>query len=131
MIMQMKLGEILQLDAVIKSIIDSKNLAVSAVFKFRLLGILKSIETHVNNYEIVRVEKVKQYGKQTLDENGNMIDCKVEPNTENEKLFKQDIEEILNTDVVADIQKLKLKETFDSGLPTNYLLHLYPIMEQN
>lgn len=129
--MQMKLGEILQLDAVIKSIIDSKNLAVSAVFKFRLLGILKSIETHVNNYEIVRIEKVKQYGKQTLDENGNMIDCKVEPNTENEKLFRLDIEEILNTDVVVDIQKLKLKETFDSGLPTNYLLHLYPIMEQN
>lgn len=129
--MQMKLGEILQLDAVIKSIIDSKELVVSAVFKFRLLGILKSIETHVNNYEIVRIEKVKQYGKQTLDENGNMIDCKVEPNTENEKLFRLDIEEILNTDVVVDIQKLKLKETFDSGLPTNYLLHLYPIMEQN
>lgn len=129
--MQMKLGEILQLDAVIKSIIDSKELVVSAVFKFRLLGILKSIETHVNNYEIVIIEKVKQYGKQTLDENGNMIDCKVEPNTENEKLFRLDIEEILNTDVVVDIQKLKLKETFDSGLPTNYLLHLYPIMEQN
>lgn len=127
----MKLNEVLQLDAVIKSIIDSKELAVSAVFKFRLLGILKSIETHVNNYEIIRIEKVKQYGKQTLDENGNMIDCKVEPNTENEKLFRLDIEEILNTDVVVDIQKLKLKETFDSGLPTNYLLHLYPIMEQN
>lgn len=129
--MEMKLNEVLQLDAVIKSIIDSKELPVSTVFKFRLLGILKSLESHVNNYEIVRVEKVKQYGKQTLDEKGNMIDCKVEPNTENEKLFRLDIEEILNTDVVVDIQKLKLKETFDSGLPTNYLLHLYPIMEQN
>ena len=66
----MKLKEILNLNQVIKLIIDNKELKIDSLLKFRLLGILKDIEPSVSNFEIIRNENIREFGQPVNDENG-------------------------------------------------------------
>ena len=62
--MKIKLGIVLDLNAMLKAIIDNTELKIDSLLKFKLLGILKNIEIPVNNFEAVRNEKIREYGKE-------------------------------------------------------------------
>ena len=62
--MKIKLGNVLEINNVLKSIIDNTELKIDALFKFKLLGIMKSFEIPIANFEIIRNEKIKEYGKE-------------------------------------------------------------------
>ena len=127
----MKLKEILNLNQIIKLIIDNNNLKIDSLLKFRLLGILKDIEPSVSNYETIRNENIREFGQPVNDEKGNIISYEIPQDNEvSINKFKESLEKLLDNDVQITIHKLKASEVFDKGLPADYLVGLYPIIEE-
>ena len=124
--MKIKLSTILELNNMLKAIIDNTELKIDSLLKFKLLGILKNIEIPVNNFEAVRNEKIREYGKE--NDEGN-ISISVD-DTESMEKFTKDMNEVINSDVEVNIQKLKAVDVFDKGLPAEYLVGLYSIIEE-
>lgn len=124
--MTIKLATVLQLNNLLKSIIDNTELKIDSLFKFRLLGIMKNIENPVNNFETIRNDKIQEYGKE--DEEGNIGISKEDVDAL--KKFTEDMDKIVDSDVEINIQKLKASDVFDKGLPADYLVGLYPIIEE-
>ena len=124
--MEIKLSTILELNNMLKAIIDNTELKIDSLLKFKLLGILKNIEIPVNNFEAVRNEKIREYGKEN-DEGNIGISA---DDTESMEKFTKDMNEVINSDVEVNIQKLKATDVFDKGLPADYLVGLYPIIEE-
>ena len=124
--MKIKLGIVLELNNMLKAIIDNTELKIDSLLKFKLLGILKNIEIPVNNFEAVRNEKIREYGKEN-DEGNIGISA---DDTESMEKFTKDMNEIINSDVEVNIQKLKATDVFDKGLPAEYLVGLYSIIEE-
>ena len=124
--MKIKLSTVLGLNNMLKAIIDNTELKIDSLFKFKLLGILKNIEIPVNNFEAVRNEKIREYGKEN-DEGNIGISA---DDTESMEKFTNDMNEVINSDVEVNIQKLKAVDVFDKGLPAEYLVGLYPIIEE-
>ena len=124
--MKIKLSTVLELNNMLKAIIDNTELKIDSLLKFKLLGILKNIEIPVNNFEAVRNEKIREYGKEN-DEGNIGISA---DDTESMEKFTNDLNEVINSDVEVNIQKLKAVDVFDKGLPAEYLVGLYPIIEE-
>ena len=124
--MKIKLGIVLELNNMLKAIIDNTELKIDSLLKFKLLGILKNIEIPVNNFEDVRNKKIREYGKEN-DEGNIGISA---DDTESMEKFTNDMNEVINSDVEVNIQKLKAGDVFDKGLPAEYLVGLYSIIEE-
>lgn len=122
---KMKLGEVLNINFTLKNIIDNSN-KVEPSFKFKLLGIMKALENHVANFEIIRNEKIAEYGQQTEDGNYYIPEDDIETITKvnNELMF------VINEDVIINIEKLKSKDVFEKSVDAEYLIGLYPIIEE-
>ena len=128
--MKIKLGNVLEINNVLKQIIDNTELKIDALFKFRLLGIMKNLEVPIANFNVIRDEKIKEYGKELEDENGNKsIGIGVDDKDAIAK-FSEDINKVIDSEVDINIEKLKAIDVFDKGLPTEYLVKLYPIIEE-
>lgn len=123
--MKMKLENILALNHILKRIIDNEDLKIDALFKFRLLGIMKSLEVHVMNFETVRNEKIREYG--TENEDGNIEISKDDAESLNH--FSNALKDVIASDVDVDIRKLKAEDVFNKGLPAEYILGLYSVIE--
>ena len=124
--MKIKLSTVLELNNMLKAIIDNTELKIDSLLKFKLLGILKNIEIPVNNFEAVRNEKIREYGKEN-DEGNIGISA---DDTESMEKFTNDLNEVVNSEVEVNIQKLKAVDVFDKGLPAEYLVGLYSIIEE-
>lgn len=111
-------------------IIDNSELNIDVLLKFKLLGIMKNIEVPINNFDTIRNEKIREYGKETEDENGNKTISIDINDKECMKKFSDDLNKILDSNVEINIQKLKPSDVFDKGLPAEYLVGLYPIIEE-
>ena len=128
--MKIKLGNVLEINNVLKSIIDNTELKIDALFKFKLLGIMKNFEIPIANFEVIRNEKIKEYGKELEDENGNKA-IGIDANDKDTIVkFSEDINKVIESEVDVNIEKLKAIDVFDKGLPTEYLVKLYPIIEE-
>ena len=128
--MKIKLGNVLEINNVLKQIIDNSELKIDALFKFRLLGIMKNLEVPIANFNVIRDEKIKEYGKELEDENGNKS-IGIDANDKDAiTKFSKDINKVIDSEVEVNIEKLKAIDVFDKGLPTEYLVKLYPIIEE-
>ena len=124
--LKLKLGEVINLNQTLKSIIDDNDSKINALFKFKLLGIMKSIEAHVTNFETIRNEKILEYG--TENEDGNIQIPKED--TEAIEKFNNSLMQIINSEVSVTMDKLKVSDVFDQGVKAEYLMGLYAIMEE-
>lgn len=122
----LKLGELIKLNKTLKSIIDDSELKIDTIFKFRLLGILKSIELPIKNFEMIRDEKIMEFGKETED---GTIQIPMD-DVEAIRKFNDSLAEIINSDVKIIIDKLKADEVFKQDLKADYLVELYLIIEK-
>ena len=128
--MKIKLGNVLEINNVLKQIIDNSELKIDALFKFRLLGIMKNLEVPIANFNVIRDEKIKEYGKELEDENGNKS-IGIDANDKDAiAKFSEDINKVIESEVDVNIEKLKAIDVFDKGLSTEYLVKLYPIIEE-
>ena len=121
---KLKVNEVLGLNHVLKTIIDNDKVKINVLLKFRLLGIMHSIESHIANFEIVKNEKIIEYGES--DENGIYQISTDKPDAMD--IFKKDIRQVLDSEVTININMLKPDEVFDQGLTSEYLMGLYPII---
>ena len=124
--MKIKLKDILQINNILKAIIENSEIKIDPLFKFKLLGIMKGIEIPINNFETIRNEKIRECGKE--NEEGNIFI----PSDDKEsiKKFSEEMEKVIYSDVEVNIQKLSPSDVFDKGLPADYLVGLYPIIEE-
>ena len=128
--MKIKLGNVLEINNVLKQIIDNTELKMDALFKFRLLGIMKNLEVPIANFNVIRDEKINEYGKELEDENGNKS-IGIDANDKDAiAKFSEDINKVIDSEVDINIEKLKAIDVFDKGLSTEYLVKLYPIIEE-
>ena len=111
--MKLKLVEVLKLNSLLKAIIDNEQLKIDPLLKFKLLGVMKDIETPVNNFEIIRNDKIKEYGKEVEDENGNKNIAISVDDEQSINKFKEDIDKITQSEIQVNIQKIKASEIFD------------------
>ena len=128
--MKIKLGNILEINNILKSIIDNTELKIDALFKFKLLGIMKCFEIPIANFEVIRNDKIREYGKELEDENGNKSIGIDADDKEAIAKFSEDINKVIESEVDVNINKLKSVDVFDKGLPADYLVRLYPIIEE-
>ena len=124
--MKIKLKDILQINNILKAIIENSEIKIDPLFKFKLLGILKNIETPIMNFETIRNEKIREYGKENEDGNIGISN----DDTESIKKFSEEMDNVINSDVEVNIQKLSSSDVFDKGLPADYLVGLYHIIEE-
>lgn len=130
--MKMTLNDALVLNDIVKVLIDNTELKISPIFKFKLLAIAKNLEMPVSNYQTIREEKIREYGTEVIDEEGNPtggVEIKAD-DIESITKFTKDINGFINTEIEVDIQKLKVQEVFDAGVPSDYLVRLYNIIEE-
>ena len=123
---KLKLGEVLNLNQILKIIIDDSESKIDSLLKFKLLGIMKSIEPLIQNFEIIRNEKINEYGEKTDD---GRVQISVE-NKDAIKKFNEDINKLANEEISININKFKPSDIFDKGLKAEHLLGLYPIIEE-
>ena len=124
--MKIKLKDILQINNILKAIIENSEIKIDPLFKFKLLGILKNIEIPIMNFETIRNEKIREYGKENEDGNIGISN----DDTESIKKFSEEMDNVINSDVEVNIQKLSPSDVFDKGLPADYLVGLYPIIKE-
>ena len=124
--MKIKLKDILQINNILTALIANSEIKIDPLFKFKLLGILKNIEIPIMNFETIRNEKIREYGKENEDGNIGISN----DDTESIKKFSEEMDNVINSDVEVNIQKLKATDVFDKGLPTEYLVGLYSIIEE-
>lgn len=122
----LKFQELLEINRTLKAIIDDDKSKINVVLKFRLLGILRAAEPAVSNFEIVRNEKIMEYGTET--EEGNFH---IPPeDTDAISRFRSDMEQVLESEVTIHVELLKPKEIFDKGLKSEYIMGLYPLIRE-
>ena len=123
---KLKLGEVLNLNQILKIIIDDSESKIDSLLKFKLLGIMKSIEPLIQNFEIIRNEKINEYGEKTEDGRASIP----AENKDAIKKFNEDINKLANEEISININKFKPSDIFDKGLKAEYLIGLYPIIEE-
>ncbi|MDE6852975.1 MAG: hypothetical protein K2J67_10935 [Lachnospiraceae bacterium] len=125
--MKMKLKELMVLNHVLKNLIDhDTDRKIQTLFKFKILGILKNMETPIANFEIIRNEKIKEYG--TEKEDGTI--SIPEDNEEIMQQFTDDLNDLMESEVEIPLEKLKMEEVFSAGVSADYLVGLYGIIEE-
>lgn len=138
----MKVADILNYNRAIKMIIDNAT-DVNSLVKFKLLGMLKQFEPAVTNFEIIREDKIKEYG--SINKNGQFgifepkeddfetvtdfeeAHKKYEETIDN---FNKDLDEILNSESDITIKKFKYTDIMDAGLSSDYLIIIYELIEE-
>lgn len=123
--MELKLGDIIKLNDILKRLIENKDLNLDPLFKFKILGIMKSLEPHIFNFETVRNDKIKEYGKE-IDDGTISIDLE---DKDSIKKFNKSLEPLINSNVAVNIQKIKAEDIFNKNLSSDWLVALYPIIE--
>lgn len=119
----LELFKVINANEILKKIIDNKDININCISKFKLLGIMKTLEPVIANFEFVRNEKIKEYGKE--DGNGQ-----VSINAENEpeafKKYQEEIQELLST--VVEIDAIKAEDVIDKGVPADALVAIYDLI---
>lgn len=123
---KIKLSEVIDINTTLKSIIDDRNTKLDTLLKFRMLGVMKAIESHIMNFEAIKNEKIVEYGKENKDGvfQINKSDVKAI------EKFTEDVKQVLDSEVLINIQTFKPCEVIDNGLKSEYLIGLYPIIRE-
>ena len=136
----MKISEIINYNEIAKAIINEIN--IDGLAKFRLLGLCKQFESIVENYEIVRNELIQKYGEnkngtfgifEPIKDNYSSDD---EYNAAVEKYnaaitgLKNELAIILDSETSIKINKIKYSDIINAGIPADYLLAIYDLIEE-
>lgn len=119
------LATILLVNDALKQVIDDEAVTDVAL-KFKLLTIAKALENPVAHFELLRNQKIKEYGQEN-DQGAIAID--VTDSTAMQS-FREAMETLMDTEVTLSLTKLKSQEVFNKGLSPDALVGLYEIIEE-
>lgn len=123
---KLELYRVINANEILKRIVDNKDLNINCISKFKLLGIMKSLEPAISNFEIIKNEKIREYGKE--DENGQ-ISINEKEDTEAFRKYQKDLQELVSTSVEVDA--IKAEEVIDKGIPADALVAIYDLIEES
>ena len=67
--MKLKIYNVINIYTTVKALIENDNLNDS-ILKFKMLGILKSLETSMSNYQTIQYDTIKELGTPVFNDNG-------------------------------------------------------------
>ena len=123
---KLKLNEVVNINNTLSAIIDDSNTKINILLKFRLLGIMNAIKSLITNFEIVKNEKIIEFGKETKD---GIYQISKDDKKSLAK-FRAEIEKVLDSEVSITVEPINPEEIIDKGLKSEYLIGLYPILRQ-
>lgn len=138
----MKVKDAINYNHIIKSIIDNST-DVSALVKFRFLGVAKQLEAIEENFKSIRNEKIEKYG--TVDETGNLgiftpkredyeddaeFDKAQQDYADTVNKLNSELKDVLDDEADVEIKKFKYTDIIDAGLSADYLVALYDFIEE-
>lgn len=121
-----KLRELININQTLKYIIESTDIKIDSLLKFKLLGIMKSIEPMINNFEIIRNEKIREFGTE-MDDGSIQI---VKDDMVAIQKFSESLEDVINSEVKVNIEKIKASDIFNKGIKAEYLAQLFSIIKE-
>lgn len=122
---KLELYKVLNANEILKRLIENKDLNINCILKFKLLGIMKELEPVVANFEYVKNEKIKEYGKETED---GKISINEEDDPEAFKKYNKDIQNLVSTTV--EINTIKASDIIDKGIPVDALVAIYDLITE-
>lgn len=123
---KVKFEEVLKLNNTLKSILDDGHLKLNVLLKFRFLGVMKALEPHLSSFEVIRNEKIIEYGKKNSNGDYQIREDEIDAL----KKFNAAIGQVLKSTVTVNLEMLSPNEVFNSGLRSDYLMGLYPIIKR-
>lgn len=120
---KLKMKDVLVINNSIELIIED-NQMTNVLLKFKLLGIIKNFEPYIKNYELIKNEKIIEYGRETG--NGNYEIPKED--TVSIKKLNDDLAPMLNDEITFCFDMLKPEDIFNKGARAEYLIGLLPII---
>ena len=127
----LKVYQVININARIKNVIEG-DLAINAAFKFKLLRLYAEIQGIVKDFEMTKDSLVNKYGKDVIDENGEIVPNQkmISPKDENWKDFIKEINAVSDSDVDVNFTPISVEELFGVGLDTDACADLIPIVEE-
>ena len=127
----LKVYQVININSRIKNVIEGESV-INAAFKFKLLRLYSEIQGVVKDFEITKNSLVNKYGKDVLDENGEIVPNQkmISPKDENWKDFIKEINAVSDSDVDVNFTPISVEELFGVGLDTDACADLIPIVEE-
>lgn len=121
---KLRLEDALAAHKVLGTIIDNTELKIDVLLKFRLLSLKTYISPIVSNFEIVKNEKIIEYGKKNKDGSFQILPSdKIAVNK-----YTKALKETMNSTVTVVTEKIKPGEIFNKGITSDYLEVLLPFI---
>ena len=127
----LKVYQVININSRIKNVIEGESV-INAAFKFKLLRLYSEIQGVVKDFEITKDSLINKYGKDVLDENGEIVpnQKRISPEDENWKDFIKEINAVSDSDVDVNFTPISVEELFGVGLDTDACADLIPIVEE-
>ena len=127
----LKVYQVININSRIKNVIEGESV-INATFKFKLLRLYSEIQGVVKDFEITKDSLINKYGKDVLDENGEIVpnQKRISPEDENWKDFIKEINAVSDSDVDVNFTPISVEELFGVGLDTDACADLIPIVEE-
>lgn len=127
----LKVYQVININSRIKNVIEGESV-INAAFKFKLLRLYSEIQGVVKDFEITKDSLVNKYGKDVVDENGEIVpnQKRISPKDENWKDFIKEINAVGDSDVDVNFTPISVEELFGVGLDTDACADLIPIVEE-
>ena len=127
----LKVYQVININSRIKNVIEGESV-INAAFKFKLLRLYSEIQGVVKDFEITKDSLVNKYGKDVVDENGEIVpnQKRISPKDENWKDFIKEINAVSDSDVDVNFTPISVEELFGVGLDTDACVDLIPIVEE-
>lgn len=121
---KLRLEDALAAHKVLGTIIDNTELKIDVLLKFRLLSLKTYISPIVSNFEIVKNEKIIEYGKENKDGSFQILPSDKTAVNKYTKALK----ETMDSTVTVVTEKIKPGEIFNKGITSDYLEVLLPFI---
>ena len=127
----LKVYQVININARIKNVIEG-DLAINAAFKFKLLRLYAEIQGIVKDFEMTKDSLVNKYGKDVIDENGEIVpnQKRISPEADNWTEFIKEINAVSDSDVDVNFTPISAEELFSMGLDTDSCVDVIPIGEE-
>ena len=127
----LKVYQVININSRIKNVIEGESV-INAAFKFKLLRLYSEIQGVVKDFEITKDSLVNKYGKDVVNENGEIVpnQKRISPKDENWKDFIKEINAVGDSDVDVNFTPISVEELFGVGLDTDACADLIPIVEE-
>lgn len=130
--MKLKIYNVINIYTTVKVLIENDNLKDS-ILKFKMLGLLKSLEVPMSNYQTIQYDTIKKLGTPVLNDNGEETGNYTIPSENKEAVEKyiQTMNKLGETEIDILLDKFKASEIFNKSISAEQLIHLYPIIEED